>query len=283
MGYLRGMQNQDLADQFRDQAFFGNQQALKAKAIENEQSELMNPLLIAQQGLVNTGQELNNTNQGLVNQGLSLDVDKKTKLHDESIAAESAALRSKLGDEKFIQLGNEVYADHLENLKSGDPVKIARTAALLPYLGGAVGKTADRIQARDLEELQRITQQNIASGNNETQLTINRENIAAGKYKKNDPQGTTAGIYDSLYKGRIKLNEMPAVFTFAANSETDPMAKQFLLNEAAKAEALIKQRANAAKTGEIDVGAMTEMPTRDQPALYGNSTDKPKRKSLGDY
>lgn len=169
MGYMRGMQNQDLADQFRDQSFKGNQLGLQSKMMENQQSELMNPLLVDQQRLVNTGKGLNNTNQDLQNQDLTLNVGKKSALQSDSIEAERAALRTKLGDEKFNQLSLEILKDHMENIKSGDVVKIDQTGKLLDFLGGGpAGKAADRSQQRNLKELDVLSRQMEGNANRES-------------------------------------------------------------------------------------------------------------------
>lgn len=178
MGYMRGISNQNLADQFRQQAFQGNQADISAKLQANAQAEKINPLLLAQQELVNTGKGLNNTNQELVNRGLGLDVEKKAAIHSDTIEAERQALRSKIGDEKYNQLSTSVLNAHIDNLKNGDPAEIEKTGRLLDMLGGpSAGKVGERVQNRQLAELQRLTQQQIASGNNAA--TIQAAQIAA--------------------------------------------------------------------------------------------------------
>jgi len=144
MSYMQGMQNQGLAEQFREQAFNANDIANQTAIQNYDKNQELNPLLIAQQGLVNTGRDL-------TNQDAALDVGKKSSLFNDTLEQERAKLKEQFSASELMQMSDEIWKDHLDNLKSGDPAKIEETGKLLDLLGGS-NKAADRVQKRNLQE-----------------------------------------------------------------------------------------------------------------------------------
>lgn len=264
-------QHMDLAKQFQDQKYQQEQNTTNKGTLENIFSAQDNPNRVESRILQNEGQGLLNEGQGYKNRTDKLGAERAEAMHQNNLNADQRAAALKMSDDDMKKFDYHVG----ELLRHPDPTQRAEGAKLQTYLSSY---QAERRKAADAMALQQEQTRSHLGGINaqqEGQKNLEQMRIDAGKYKKGDPQGTTSSIYNSLYSGKIKLNEMPAVFTFAANGESDPASKQFLLNEAAKAEALIKQKPLAGKTGEIDAAAMTEMPARTQSNIYGNPQSTP--------
>lgn len=212
MSYMQGQQNQDLAAQFRDQAYKSNQNEITQGALKNEQSTFMNPLLVNQQQLTNTGLDLGNQGTGIKNASAGIDLGQKQALAPQDLEAKREALKVQLGDAQYNNLSNTILQSHLNNIKSGDPTKIAETAPMLEFLYGNVGnKVGDRIQARDLAELQRMTQQNVA--NTQAGSAVNVAGINAGSREavgmgRNAATVQSAQIKQSLNQKLAQLESM---------------------------------------------------------------------------
>jgi len=164
MSYMQGQQNQDLAQQFRDQAFQGNQNTLMRDAMANDQAAQMNPMLLEgkRQDITRTG--LLNDQSAIENQSAGLKLDTNQQLHQEQLAAAREELRSKLSDAQYSQLGNKILQDHMDAIRGGDPATIEKTSMLLDLVGGKVGgAVAKTIQKRNLTEGQWVSNQNIAN------------------------------------------------------------------------------------------------------------------------
>jgi hypothetical protein len=185
MAYMQGQANQDLAAQFRDQAFKANQNDVTRGALANDQTSQMNPLLLAQQGLTNTGLDLGNQAKTIANTSSATDLANKLNLNSDDLAAKREELKLKLGDAQYNNLSNMILQSHLNNIASGDPEKIAKTAPMLEFLNGSAGKAvADRTNTRGISELTnsaRLLENQATNTSNQTIAGINagsREAVA---------------------------------------------------------------------------------------------------------
>ena len=169
MATYQGLQNQDLASQFRDQAYADNASTVRAGQMKNDQAALMNPLLLEKQQSDNTYQDLLNAGKTTSNTSEALDLGNKQSLNPDKLAAERAKLRTMFNDEQINQMSDDIWKAHVENIKSGDPVKIQETGSLLDLLGGA-SKAADRVQTRNLKEGDWINSQILANINADSRV-----------------------------------------------------------------------------------------------------------------
>jgi hypothetical protein len=151
MAVYKGLQNQDLAGQFRDQAFADNQNTVQAGTLRNDQSAVMNPLNVQKQQSDNIYQDLINAGKTNTNTSEAIDLGNKQSLNSDKLAAERAKLKTMFSDEQLSQMSNDIWKAHVDNIKSGDPTKIQETGSLLDLLGGP-SKAADRSQTRNLKE-----------------------------------------------------------------------------------------------------------------------------------
>jgi hypothetical protein len=164
MSYMQGQQNQDLAAQFRDQAYQSNQNEVTQGALKNEQASLMNPLLLTQQGLTNTGLDLGNQSAGIKNASAGIDLGTKTALAPQDLENKRLGLQNQLGDEQYNALSNQISMSYLKALHSGNADEALKLKPMVEFLSGPIGeKLADRSQKRDLEELRSLTQLGVAN------------------------------------------------------------------------------------------------------------------------
>ena len=164
MAVYKGLQNQDLASQFRDQAFADNANTVQAGTLRNEQSAAMNPLLVEKQQSDNIYQTLMNSGKQNTNASEALDFSNKQSLNEDKVSAERAKLQSMFSAEQISKMSDDIWKAHVENIKSGDPAKIQETSALIDLLGGPA-KAADRVQTRNLKEGDWLNSQILANIN----------------------------------------------------------------------------------------------------------------------
>jgi len=182
MSYMQGQLNQDLAAQFRDQAYKGNENTIAQQAIANNQAVQMNPLLLdaKRQDITRTG--LLNDGSVIDNQTNALKLDTAQQTHQEALAAAREKLRAQMSDDQYSQLGNQILQSHMDAIKGGNPEEIQKTSMLLDLVGGKVGgAVAKTIQNRGMKELAAITAQNVANikGDATTQAAALRPAAAA--------------------------------------------------------------------------------------------------------
>jgi hypothetical protein len=258
MSYMQGQQNQDLASQFRDQAYKSNQNEVTQGALKNAQAVQMNPLLLAQQGLTNTGLDLGNNSKSISNASAGIDLSHKAALAPDSLDAQREELRTRLGDAQYNTLSNTILRSHLDNIKSGDPEKIAQTEPMLAFLNGSAGKNvAERTNTRGISELTNSARllENQATNRNQLEIAgINagsRIEVGAGH---NAASIQAAQIKQSLNQKLAQLETM---------DQSNP--------EVARAIAQTRQdlaTANAAYSNAIDLPGL-------QKGTLGRQGDRP--------
>ena len=239
-GYMQGMQNQQLADQFRQQGLVSNDIANQTAAQTFNKNETMNPLLALHQQLTNTGQDL-------TNQKDQLGVDKTKALYDDNLAAERAKLKTMYSDEEMNQISNTLWKQHLANVKSGDPTKIAETGNLLDLFTGSAGKVADRVQNRNLNEFDQLMKDRMNERNNATQLQA-AEIAANGRSNVANIKALSA---KEAQGWKMNLNQRLAYLN--AQDQNDPKVQ----DEIARVRNDLQQ-ANAAYANALDLEKLNQ-------------------------
>jgi hypothetical protein len=219
MSYMQGQLNQDLAAQFRDQAYKGNENTIAQQAIANDQAVQMNPLLLdaKRQDITRTG--LLNDGSVIENQTAGLKLDQAQQTHQEAVAAAREKLKAQMSDDQYSQLGNQILQSHMDAIKGGNPEEIQKTAMLLDLVGGKVGgAVAKTIQNRGMKELAAITAQNVA--NTKADATTNAAALrpsAAAKapadpyiaWNKLPPASRVGAIQGALTSGTNPVTHQP--------------------------------------------------------------------------
>lgn len=187
MSYMQGQQNQDIASQFRNQAFQANQNNVQEGAIKNDQATQMNPLLLDERSLLNQGQDLTNKGKGISNKVAQLGLERDQATQGDQIASAIADLKSKMTDSDFARLSTAHLMHHMQLLSdpNATPDDIAASAQLMDYLGGpTASKVSAGVRERNLAELGVLSKAQQAAADRESQQAIagmqveGRQNVA---------------------------------------------------------------------------------------------------------
>jgi hypothetical protein len=262
MSYIQGYRNQDLASQFRDQAYQQQQNATQKGTLENQQSTSMNPLLLEQQRGVNQGRDYEN-----VVKGNTAELSTANQSNMLSKQQRQAALDASEDDMKQF----DVHVRKM--LTSPNSAERDQGAQMQQYLSSF---QLERRAAKDKMELQKEQSRSHLSGigmQTGAQERMNTANINAGKFTKRGAAGVQ-NIQDSVQSGKMTAEKAAVALHAAAQFAEDPDTAQKYTEMAQQYEQFAMQQRNAAAGGKIDIGAATGMPTQKVvPALGGG---KPK-------
>lgn len=228
MSYMQGQQNQDLASQFRSQAFDANNNSVLQGQLQNQQSAAMNPLLQQSQALANTSVDTATQGKQIANQSAGLDLSSKQDLYDDSQKMLHAKLATEMSDEEYAKESN-TYLEKLRQAQlSGNQADIQKYGSVVDTLVGvSAAKAAQQLQNRQL------TQQKIAAGIQEAGIAANAGITEAGTHVAGQlgvaqMNNTTKEHVAELGKG---LQGRAAELGRMRDAETDP-AKKAMLNSA---------------------------------------------------
>ena len=166
--YMRGFENQGLADQFREQSFLGNNQTLESDQQKIDQAKQINPLLVDSQRLANEGTTLTNQGKIITNQSSGLDLASKQGSYDDRQTLLHKQLAREMSDEDLTSEGNRILKMYQKAKLEGNEADTIKYGDVLDTLVGAVAsKASDRIQKRNLTEGGWINDQILADKRNE--------------------------------------------------------------------------------------------------------------------
>lgn len=261
MGYMRGQLNQDLADQFRQQAFYGNEQGLKRNAQVFDQATLMNPLEVAGKTLENEGKVSSNLKG-------KLEAERMQASQQANIDADVRAAALKMTDDQFKAMDQGVE----KLLRSDNPEERKRGMVLQSYMPTF---QAERRKAADALALQQEQTRSHLGGigmQNKTQKELEQMRIDAGKYDK--AKRAALSVWESISSGKLSYEKAAVVMKGYANQTQDP-------EEQAMYQKLSDEFANEARnlrgagaTGKPDLGAMG-VPVQSPNEPYSGGKAKP--------
>lgn len=175
-GAMQGHQNQALADQFRQQAYQSNNNSLDKGALENQQSALMNPLLLDQQRGVNAGRDITNASSGL-------DLASKQDAYQDKQSLLHKTLAREMSDEDLTSESNTYIKKYQQAMLSGNQDEADKYKNVLDTLvGAATAKAADRVSSRNVAELNNSRSLLENQATNRTNLEIAGGHNEATKY-----------------------------------------------------------------------------------------------------
>ena len=255
MSYMQGHLNQDLASQFRDQAYQTNAGDLAKTQIANEQSIAMNPMLLEQQSNKNT------------TEGVQARIAADTE--GDATKAMHSKLATQLTDDDVKQLQNDIQT----KLIKGTPEEQQQASQ-------AYGHLMEVMKAKTLSDAQfkqaKYTADSSA-GNNRATIASNEKleqmRIDAGKYRKADR--FAIGFDSELGKAQGAAKKLAVVQQYMGLAQSDPeltelipklQALQVTLEPQAQAEL-----AQTPKGGTVDIGTTTKgkVPVNPTPSLVG--------------
>ena len=274
MAVYKGLQNQDLASQFRDQAFADNANTVQAGTLRNEQSAAMNPLLVEKQQSDNIYQTLMNSGKQNTNASEALDFSNKQSLNEDKVSAERAKLQSMFSAEQISKMSDDIWKAHVDNIKSGDPTKIQETGQLLDLLGGA-SKAADRAQTRNLKEGDWLNSQILANigANSRTEAAGMRSTGKAPASWQSQFNKLNPAVQKNVSEGALDSGVNP--YTFEPLDDT-----QIAYFKAVRSSAIKTiDAANAARgqgqgaTAQVDEKGNVKIVNKKVPSSAGDSDD----------
>jgi len=189
--YMRGFENQGLADQFRQQSFQANQQGIDKAQQEYNQNEVMNPLKVAQ---------MTGTNEGQVNANVlsGLNVERAQANQGALMSEDLRAHAIKMTDDDFKKTDQ-----HIESLlRDPDPEKQRLGLKLQATTPVMLAEKRKYDQAMALQQEQSRSHLQGIGAQTAAQERMNEANIAAGKYVKAAGGGNSSSM-------RLKFNSMP--------------------------------------------------------------------------
>jgi len=253
--YMRGFENQSLADQFRQQAMEANQQGIQKTQQEYAQNELMNPLRVEQMKGTNVGQGNANIISGL---GAERAQANQKPLMSEDVR--NHAMQMTTDEFKLLD-------QHAEKLmRDTDPEKQSMGLKLMQLSPAMQAEKRKNDQAMALQKEQSRSHLGGAQIQANAMLQAERERIAAGKYAKS-PKSANAGqgILDAVAAGKMNYEKAATAFNTAAQFTEDEELAAKYLKLAGQFEQMQKNKPLAVKEGSMDTAKLANLPTREIP------------------
>jgi hypothetical protein len=186
MSYMQGYENQDLASQFRQQAFNANQNTVAKGQIENTLAGATLPYDVAQKQ-ANVDSTLASTDKTRIgNQEAALTLAGNQQNQDQRIAAEAAKFAAGKSASE-ISLAADTALKNLLKVNgdpNSSPDEINHAREMFQIAAGGANSSAGRMQERQLAELNTMSKAQIAQMERESQERIasagnvSRERIA---------------------------------------------------------------------------------------------------------
>lgn len=262
-GRIQGLQNQELADQFRQQAFAGNAQTLESDQQKIDQAKLMNPLLVAHQGAVNEGLGYDNTTKRLKSER---DVANQPWQLDEDLRQHALTMTEddfKKADQQIEKL-----------LRSNDPKEQALGLKLQAATPAMLAEKRKNDQAMAIQKEQ--TRSHLAGIGAQTasQEKLEQMRIDAGKYNRN---AMAMSLSQRLMKARSaaeKAEILEEGFYVAQAANDTEAAKEYAqraLQARQRAAEDAANRAAGAPGVAAQVGSQNNVELKNKPGTAANA------------
>lgn len=262
LSYMRGYQNQDLADQFRQQAFTANdltnQQAGTNIAVQQAKA----PIDVASTEAATADTQARTGALDIQNQrsGLQLAQDQATQ--PDRIALLHSKLGSEMSDEELATNSNEYLKRYQNALLNNDVDGVKKYGVVLSALSGAVAsKAADRVA-----EMQTASSRNASEERRTGTQVAGEENVERTRATSNESIANTKQVTAKYVSDQGKgLDGLARQISAAAQAETDPTKKAQLQAAAANAvNALARTRTYGGQLNLTDIagiGREADIPT----------------------
>ena len=196
MAYIKASDYSGLADQFRNEEYKKQQNSVQEGTLKNQQSELMNPLLVNEKQAQNIGLEQKNSSDAL-----KLETDIATHPDAMKLAVRKAA--TALDDQDIVDMGTHIK----KTLLDPNATQAARDQAIkmqqyLPEIMAEQRRHKEKMAEVDAKEAGDTKRTGMQTSSAER---INQANIDAGRWNKKTGGG--GSIVDNLWSGKMKVAE----------------------------------------------------------------------------
>ncbi len=169
LSYMKGYENQGLADQYRQQAIQQQQEATRKASLENQFTEQDNPNRIQERVLTNQGKVLSNEGQGYLNTTNRLASERASASQASNLSADQRKAALSLSEDELKQF----TADVSNMMISSDPKIRTQGMQYRAFLPTIISE-----REKQKQEMDKI----YAQGKN--QKDVEQMRIDAGKYDK---------------------------------------------------------------------------------------------------
>lgn len=192
MAYIKASDYSGLADQFRNEEYKKQQNAVQEGTLKNQQSELMNPLLVNHQRAQNVELDQKNSKGAL-----QLETDIATHPDAMKLAVRKAA--TALDDQDIADMGTHIK----KTLLDPNATQAARDQAIKmqQYLPEIMAEQRKHAEAVAIEKLQGASRLAVTKQQGQNALDLN-------KVKRFAPRAGGGGsVVDNLWSGKMKVAE----------------------------------------------------------------------------
>jgi hypothetical protein len=173
LSYMEGQKNQDLAAQFRDQAYTNNNQTIASEQQKIDQANLMNPLEVASKKLTNEDQGYKNTIQGVAS--------RRASANEQNVLSEDLRAHAiKMTDDDFHQADQSIES----LLRSGEPDKVTLGLKLQSTLPTMLAEKRKNDQAKEVKRLENDGSLATAQEHSRGNLAVTNANIEGGRWNR---------------------------------------------------------------------------------------------------
>lgn len=215
MAYIKASDYSGLADQFRNEEYKKQQNAVQEGTLKNQQSELMNPLLVNQQQAHNIGLEQKNSSDAL-----KLETDIATHPDAMKLAVRKAA--TALDDQDITDMGTHIS----KTLLDPNATQAARDQAIKmqQYLPAIMAEKRKHAEAVALANIQKQSHLEGIGMQGKTQKDVMQMQIDAGRFDKKGSGG--GSITSNLWSGKMKVPERLGTVKSILDSGINPDTQQ---------------------------------------------------------
>lgn len=240
LSYMRGFQNQDLQDQFRQQAYDANANTVQKGVLENLASEATLPY-------AGDTAAANLAGKQIANQSAGLDLASKQDLYQNNQDYLHKKLAREMSDEELTNQSNHFLQQfQQEAAVNGREAAMQKYGGVLDTLTGALAsKAADRVQTKQLADAQNATHVKTA------EIGANATLGSAGIHAGATVNAAQIGADERRYAAELKQNIANSLLRQIDNLQTDEYTKLNLKRE-------IAQQLVPAYGGNIDLEALQQ-------------------------
>lgn len=259
MAYGQSIHRLGLAKLFQAEKQKQAESKTLADTMANDQSQQMNPLLVQQQRLVNTGKDTSNQEAGLT-------LKRNKAVHSYNLDADQRAAILKIGEDQLKTAQQKIDLDYA----SGDPVRIERAKHGEQWLSTVRAEKRKNDAKMEKERYKQMQETGRATERNATTLEAQR---IAGQSRTDvaGMKGANKGVTDikqAVLSGKMSPANAAVAFHGAAMTAADPEDRALYAQMASDYETLAKQMPAAGNAGKIDTPAVAGLPAVQQPSAF---------------
>lgn len=255
MAYGQSMDQLGLAKMFQAQK-------QREAELKNQQSAEMNPMLLQEQGLKNTGYGLDNIGKGQINEDRDMTLNARKITYPQEIRSKIEKFAIEADENQLKTIEQKIQLGYL----SGDPQRIAQAKEAEQMLKSV--REAKLAHTRKMEEVGAKE-----AGDDRRNAATNATQLEIAKLKANKAGNSGLTVIQQLGKMKVpeRLGTIKAILESGINPSTQEaltdIEKVFFETMYTQDAATTDARTGAAQAGKLDMNAATGMKTNPVPSV----------------